>query len=184
MVIFVVMMVGLYARPGELLRLRRKELLPPMEVASRTWSVLLFPSDEEARSKVGESDDSLRVDFRMTPWLPQVLKVMAAGDSDAHVFQFGYPGFARAFRAAAAEEGLPPIVPYQARHSGASIDAAEMWRGMASIQKRGRWRSWRSVTRYEKHARLQASFQKLPPPVRARCLRRAQELEVAILGAD
>ena len=58
--------------------------------------------------------------------------------------------------------GLPAIVPYQARHSGPSIDAARSLRTRAAIKARGRWCSDRSVLRYEQRARLIAGYNKLP----------------------
>ena len=53
------------------------------------------------------------------------------------------------------------LVPYQARHSGASIDAANNVRGLPSIQKRGRWASKKPVQRYEKAGRLQDTWREL-----------------------
>ena len=50
------------------------------------------------------------------------------------------------------------VVPYQMRHSGASIDMARRWRRLADVQKRGQWKTTRSVARYEKHARLAATW--------------------------
>ena len=44
--------------------------------------------------------------------------------------------------------------PYSVRHGGASSDALWRTRSLIEIQKRGRWRSEKSVRRYEKHSRL------------------------------
>ena len=55
-------------------------------------------------------------------------------------------------------------VPYQARHSGASLDAARGLRSRAEIKARGRWASDRSVARYESKARVAESSDCLPKP--------------------
>lgn len=55
-----------------------------------------------------------------------------------------------------------PAVPYQARHSGASIDAALGLRSRVEIKARGRWKSDRSVARYESKARIAESVDALP----------------------
>ena len=48
-------------------------------------------------------------------------------------------------------------VPYQARHSGASIDAALSLRTRGEAEARERWASEISVTRFESKARLSHS---------------------------
>ena len=49
------------------------------------------------------------------------------------------------------------LVLYQARHSGASRDAAEHRRSRQEILKRGGWRCVRSVNRYETGGRTENS---------------------------
>ena len=71
-----------------------------------------------------------------------------------------YLEFADGFARGAEAIGVA-LVPYQARHSGASIDAANNVRGLPSIQKRGRWASKKSVQRYEKAGRLQDTWRDL-----------------------
>ena len=44
---------------------------------------------------------------------------------------------------------------YQGRHSGASLAIAEQRTDSAGLQRRGRWRTSKSLARYEKHALLQ-----------------------------
>ncbi len=43
---------------------------------------------------------------------------------------------------------------YRLRHGGASHDVAMKWRNLDEVQKRGSWRSTRSLARYAKPARL------------------------------
>ena len=58
-----------------------------------------------------------------------------------------------------------------ARHSGPSIDAALDTRTRKEIIDRGRWKSDRSVLRYEQRARLHKSFHRLPAAFQAYALR-------------
>ena len=62
--------------------------------------------------------------------------------------------------------GLKDVAPYQARHSGASIDQARAARSLMETKKRGRWASDNSARRYERHARLGHSASLLSPAQR------------------
>ena len=55
------------------------------------------------------------------------------------------------------------ITPYALRHGGASDDCAVNARGLEEVQKRRGWKSFHSVRRYEKHARLSLVVTKIPP---------------------
>ena len=50
---------------------------------------------------------------------------------------------------------MPTVVPYQARHSGPSINLVLRRQNQMTAKKPGRWRTDRSVRRYEKAGRLQ-----------------------------
>ena len=71
------------------------------------------------------------------------------------MFKFGYPAFVAEFRKSAASLAVPTVVPYQARHSGPSIDLVLRRRDLTTAKKRGRWRTDCSVRRYEKAGCLQ-----------------------------
>ena len=55
------------------------------------------------------------------------------------------------------------ITPYAFRHGGASDDRAVNARSLQDVQKRGGWKSFNSVRRYEKHARWFLVMSKIPP---------------------
>lgn len=59
------------------------------------------------------------------------------------------------------------IVPYSARHCGASSDKASGVRSLVEVQRRGRWKCMTSVARYEMAARINEQLNLLPPQVRA-----------------
>jgi integrase len=72
--------------------------------------------------------------------------------------------WSKAFAAACLQLGVPAsnvIHLYRLRHGGASHDAAEKVRSLEEIQKRGGWRSFSSVARYSKPARLNAQINAL-----------------------
>jgi hypothetical protein len=98
------------------------------------------------------------------------------------VFDYDYPTFARMFQTAVATIGVGPLVPYQGRHSGASIDRCSGRRTVEEVRKRGRWKSHRSVVRYEKSGLLQASALRLGPAKIEFCRRREVELSDVMLG--
>ena len=71
------------------------------------------------------------------------------------IWAFTYPAFAREFARSVERLGIEHgVVPYMARHSGPSIDRVNGHRDLMEIKKRGRWLQFKSVQRYEKHARL------------------------------
>ena len=154
MALFTLLLVSTYMRPGEGLALRKGDLLPPIPGVLTHWSILLFPQDRVPASKTLAKDESLVMDPEWIGWWDKVLPVLSRGDPAGKVFRFSYEHYVPVFKKAASEIGLPELVPYQARHSGASIDAAGGHRSLPEIQRRGRWKTLSSVQRYEKHAQL------------------------------
>ena len=154
MALYVLLLVTTYMRPGEGLQLRRGDLIPPAPGVLTSWSILVFPQERSASSKTLTKHDSLIVDSPLMKWWEQVMPVLAAGDPEEKVWPFSYGDFVPVFKEVAAEIGLPSLVPYQARHSGASIDIAGRHRSLAEVQRRGRWKTLASVQRYERHAQL------------------------------
>ena len=87
------------------------------------------------------------------------------------LWSFSYPSLVQKFKAACETVPLPfKIVPYQLRHSGPSIDRSRDCRTQAEVQKRGRWRTAKSLTRYEKHARMADLFLEMPARAQSKCL--------------
>lgn len=67
---------------------------------------------------------------------------------------------------------MKPVL-YSLRHGGASEDLLRRTRDLSSVFRRGRWRSWNSVRRYGKEAKLLTELGKVPGPV----LRYSQQIE-------
>ena len=75
-----------------------------------------------------------------------------------------HSAFRGLLKAGSALAGLPfVILPHGLRHGGNSHDAFHRHYTLRCIQQRGRWASWDSVRRYEKHGRLLKITSKLNP---------------------
>ena len=81
---------------------------------------------------------------------------------DKPLLNLKYAEYLLLFRRAAANLQVN-MVPCQGRHSGASVHRAENLRTLESIQKRGRWKSAKSVRRYEKNGTCCSELAPLGP---------------------
>ena len=68
------------------------------------------------------------------PWITKVAAVLAAGRPSERIFEYRNEEFTKEFRRATGALGLKNIVPYQCRHSGASLDNAGQHRTMLEIK--------------------------------------------------
>ena len=161
-------MVEAYLRPGEMLSLEPASLLPP-RAGREDWALLLFPQHRPERSKAGASDDTVMMDSRGTRGLRSVLAALSRSGRKK-VFPFTYAEYAQWFGEAAAQIKVS-LVPYQGRHSGASLDRSSNYRSLPDVKKRGRWSSNKSVQRYEKTGRLQKTWRELSARQKAHFLR-------------
>lgn len=153
--------VSSYARPGELLAMRRGDIVPPVANASACWCLLLRPEELEIPTKTGDFDDSVQMDTSyMAAFMGEMLQILSEGDAGELVFSFSYPAFWAEFRKVLDHLGLSKtgLVPYSWRHSGPSIDRSLGLRSALEVAKRGRWRQAKNVARYEKAGRLGASL--------------------------
>ena len=117
-------------------------------------------------------------------WLNPCWSVLRQGLPDASVWNFTYPEYVAEFRRAATEAGLPKAGPYQLRHSGASWDRLNKRRTQEEVQKRGQWKTMKSLVRYEKHGRITQNFLQLPEAVQREHLAAVQQVEEAVLYPD
>lgn len=177
-------MVGLcsYSRPSELLRCRVFSLVKPSATITEHWCLLLNPEEQQIQSKVGDYDDSVALDSSyLRSWAPKMFKELSNRAPDLPLWNFNYSQYFKMFSQVTESMGLD-MTPYQMRHSGPSIDRSRNSRSLLEVQKRGRWRSHKSVARYEKSARLAATFQTLPPPLQHHCLLAEKQLADVMLG--
>ena len=157
MAVWVLLCVHAYLRPGECMSLQRRDLVPPSVSINNFWALLLFPNERADRSKTGEADNSILLDAPWAQWMAELLQVLHSKDDASCIWNFSYANLVREFRTTSKRLGVD-VVPYQCRHSGASHDRAVQLRSLLEIQKRGQWRSSRSVVRYEKSARLGQTY--------------------------
>lgn len=153
MMVYTMLMLSAYLRPGEGLGIRRGDVIAPGSANTR-WSLLLFPEERADRSKTGAKDDSLLLDTPWCPWLPIAMRALREGDAESSLFSFNYRDYVSMFKRMRDKLQIKDLVPYQARHSGPSIDRARSLRSLDEVARRGRWQSPASVQRYERHARL------------------------------
>ena len=91
------------------------------------------------------------------------------------------PVLVREFKISSQRLGVQ-VVPYQRRHSRASHDRAVEARPLLEIQKRGQWKSARSVVRYEKSARLGQVYAQYPSLLQAWIETVSPHVEGIVLG--
>ena len=168
-----------YLRPKELLGLHKADLVRPHAAIGQHWALLVCPEEREARTKVGAADDSVLLDSSVLPWLGAALEVLIEG-KPGQVWDFDYAVFLRQFKLACADLQLDGT-PYQLRHAGPSWDRVKNLRSQQEVQKRGRWKSLSSVTRYERHARLGFEMVKIPAAVQSYLDTCVKQLEAFVL---
>ena len=104
------------------------------------------------------------------------------GDTQEKVWDFDHHQLSKEFKKHCAKLGLDKVILHMTRHSGPAIDRALNLRSQEEVQKRGQWRTFRSVLRYEKSGRLAADFEKLDEKLQTHCHRCASLLAEVILG--
>ena len=179
MATFILLAVDSYARPGQMMRLHSDMIFRPSET-NQYWTLSLDPETRGIPSKTGEYDTTIALDAKHYESLTPILERLAELPSDRPLWSFTYPELVGRFYTACAKVGVQLVV-YQARHSGASIDATLRRRSLADIQKRGGWRSTKSTNRYEKGGRLAQVWTGLSHSQRAHCLRREENLTTALV---
>ena len=183
MACWVVISFWAYLRPSECMRLRRKDLIPPVPRVTRHWSLLVAPSEAGIlTTKVGEQDDTIVWDSQEVLWMQELLRELRGDGSNAPLWKFSYADLVLVWRGACATLKLRGFVPYQLRHGGPSHDRSEQVRSLEQIQKRGRWRQLKSVMRYEKAGRIAAEVMKLSVPMRRYAVEAAAGLKGHLTG--
>lgn len=124
------------------------------------------------------------LDSKWLQFLTPILRVLCRGPKMDLVWNFNYAEDMTVFRQACDDLKVGHIVPYQARHSGPSIDRASKDRDMEEVRKRGQWMTRTSVQRYEKAGRLAATWHRLAHSVQMACKSAEKYLEEIILGRD
>jgi len=166
--VLVLMIFHFYLRPGEAFRVRVMDVVPPVPGSQSQWSIILHPSELLQVSKVKEFDETMLVDLKEFAFLGGVFTLWRLGrDPLDTLVKLTAAGFNRLFHEAVAalelEKALGRITLYRLRHAGASEDCVTHRRSLKDIAKRGRWKTTRSVRRYEKGGRISQLLHRLKP---------------------
>ena len=135
-------------------------------------------------SKTGEFNESLQI---LRPWLGSALLRYSRTRTPAattRLWGFNLLQMRQVLHRATKSLGLEKlnIVPYTARHTGASLDRLEDNLSLAEVQRRGRWKAEASVRRYEKRALAQEVAHLLPPRLLQYCQETAARLPSRLDG--
>ena len=167
MAAFVLFFLIKYMRPAELSGIEKEGSCPSDLPLLPCWPVVIAASETGMSTKTGISDGSVLMDQRWIQWDNNLLHAVKAGDPEKRIWNFIYPAAAKMFKTAA--ETL-----------GASIDLARGFRTLQEAQRRGQWRAFSSVTRYDKSSRLAANHHSLPRPLRDKLETLEQRAEVLL----
>ena len=185
MAAWIILAFWCYLRPSETMGMTGLSLVRPAAGVSRNWSIFLFPEEGAARSKINEYDDTLAWDISRMQWMTSVFEVMKETRGSGPLWPFTYPQLLENLKVVKKTLNLPELMPYQLRHSGPSWDRARGLRQQSEVQKRGRWRSLKSVVRYEKHGRLSSEMHRFPAETQSFLLACAEHLEgYLVLGRE
>ncbi|CAK0828541.1 unnamed protein product, partial [Prorocentrum cordatum] len=123
------------------------------------WTLRLFPEEKGPWERAGLVGVSLESDSPWMRFLGPVLSHMKKEMHPVYPWNFTCPEYRRMFSLRL--QDLPAraeLVPYQVCLSRALVCMARRWGRLAEVQTRWQWRAKRSVVRYEKHARLAATW--------------------------
>jgi hypothetical protein len=166
--IWILVALETYGRPGMVLVLTYGQVQLPSPMCD--WTIVFNPGEARIASKTGRYDTSVVMDKPRCRQMSPVLQELSKGAPAERISRFEYLELHHHFRAVCKELGIH-LVLGQTRHSGASRGAVEIRRTRAEIQKRGGWRSAKSVNRYEESGRLSAAWESLAPTLQHHALR-------------
>jgi len=117
-------------------------------------------------SKTKEYDDSVVWDLPYLAFMSAVFSVLRGNGTTRRVWSFDYAQLVACWRKVTTSLQHPNFVPYELRHAGPSWERLLNLRTLAEVQKRGRWKTLKSVMRYEKAGRLQQEMARMEPSLR------------------
>jgi hypothetical protein len=174
-----------YVRPGALMQVHLADLLRPVDARGlRRWGLQLFPQVRRQTSKTGTQDDTVIFGNFDIDLVPLLQRQMLGRKSDALLFPQGMRKYKEHFDLATLQLGLErfKLVTYQTRHGGATRDILMQRRDLEEVRKRGQWRTYSSLRRYEKSGRLQQVLQTTPARVLQYCQGMEDRLLQILLG--
>ena len=164
-------------RPSEVTKIRRKDLVPPGN-SCKWWTLILHPMELGEASKTLEYDETILMPTARFNWVLQV------------VYQLFILPFVKSSKEFSMEELLFPTLLtsamndflkglqaslgacfgkfhlYRLRHGGASSAIALGYLSREEVMRMGRWRTVKSLQRYEKASRLAQIMASLPEKIK------------------
>ena len=164
--LFILFCFATYLRPGEAMRLRRRDVVRPQVHAGPSfavWGLIVNNAEDGRLGKTGLMDEAVLLD--KNDWLLKPLLALASlSPEDGLLWSLKMTDLRAVFYQAVQALGLGALRPqlYCLRHGGASHDLLTGVRTLAEVKARGRWAVDSSLKRYGKPTRLQAAIAVMP----------------------
>ena len=148
--------VGLlsFARPGELLRMRPCDLVPPLRGALQNFSVVLAAGETGRPTKVRTFNDTLELNDPLARNLVSFWEALRGQGSKKTVVALHLSNFLPIVHKEITDLTLPPIVPHPMGDIvGRQSIQQTAPRTLEQVKMRGRWQVMQTVQRCERHSR-------------------------------
>lgn len=169
-----------YLRPGEPFKLQVQDFVPP--IGHGGFCLILHPYENLVSSKTHEFDETVPLDLEFYRFIAEasfrILRIQSRAKTEK-LFTTTASAFSKFLQQTSQDlqlTALGPLHPYRFRHGGASADFLCKRRSLEDLTRIGRWRSFKSVRRYEKGARATQLLSLLPDGVRVAALSAENEL--------
>eukprot|EP00971_Amphidinium_carterae_P104403 2067497-Amphidinium_carterae.2 len=179
--------VDAYLRPKDLLSCTVRQLIRGSAGfgAGYQYPVLyLHPNFRASRSKSNECDEAVVLNSADKGWLYEALFTALSGKGpDEALMPVSHGHWNQLLKQAAALSGIADwgVTAHTLRHVGPSHDFLNHLRSRPEILKRGRWKTDRCMSRYEKSAHMASKLAALPSSTRE-FLQSSQTSLPAVLG--
>ena len=159
-----------YARPSEILKVKLRDVIAPSSRSCKYWGLIFGNSQYSEMTKTKQQDDTVLLDSLDRNYAPRVLKMVSSQCTQNEQLLFGaisLSQFEDLFKEARGAVGLASfsLTPHCVRHSGPSVDFLHRARSATEIQTRGRWKTQKSILRYQKPGQMLARMRKIPKEV-------------------
>ena len=156
-----------YARPSEVVQLTRRDIIKPTTKHCKYWGVIFGNSEIDAFTKTGTQDDTVLLDSHDREFAQTVLAwlIRSRPSPDDELFpDLDLSSYEALFRNARQKLHLQQfgLTPHAVQHSGPSADFLSRSRSAAEIQSRGRWKTAKSIQRYQKPGQMLAKMNRIP----------------------
>ena len=152
-----------YLRPSELCNLTVGQVFQPLQGSGEQCALLSAPQEELKALKTAEFDESVLLDGHLSVALGKALTRYTAGKTAAtQLWSRSQARYAEDFVQCAEAAGVNVITTSLLLGSSRrSVVRCALANPIVEVQKRGRWRSEKSVRRHEEHTQLLKEISKL-----------------------